>query len=187
MLNDTVSGGAHSELVLGLAGAEARVSLSTTNALMPDLPFDGSVHGQDDERAGTGAVGDELLCAIQHPRVAVPDARVLMAAASVPDTGSVRHQLPIRSPDASAGSLRFFCSGVAATRMVLTAQPVVGLDGEGETTVMAGDLLDHNGEPHVVAVGAAVFIGHQDTHKSLTSKDLNHLIRITFGAVQACA
>ena len=59
----------------------------------------------------------------------------------------------------------------------------MGLDGEGETAVMAGDLLEHDGELHVVAVGAAVLLGHQDTHKSLTSKDLNHLIRIAFGAV----
>ena len=66
---------------------------------------------------------------------------------------------------------------------MLTAQPVVGLDGEGETTVMAGDLLDHDGEPHVVAVATAVLLGHQDAHKSLTSKDLNHLVRITLGAV----
>ena len=176
-------GGAHSELVLGPAGAEALGVPIHHEGADAALALRRVRHGQDDERAGAGAVGHKLLRAVQHPRVTVPDG--LGPHGGRVGAGYGLGQTPTADPlsrgERGKPSHLLFCS--AGNQDVLTAQPVVGLDGESETPVMAGDLLENDGELHVVPVGAAVFFGHEDTHKSLISKDLDHLIRIAFCAV----
>ena len=117
MFNDTVSEERIPSLSSGLPVLRPGVSRSTTKALMPRLPFDGSVTARTTNVPARAPFVTNCFAPFSTHASPSLTARVFMAAASVPDPGSLRHQLPIRSPDASAGSQRFFCSDVAAIRM----------------------------------------------------------------------
>ena len=137
-------GGAHAELVFLLAGAEPRRALLDDERRDAPLGLRLVGHRHDHGDVAGGAVGDELLGAVEHPVIAIAH-RGRAGAAGV-GSGAVLRQAPAadllalgeRDEEPLLLLLR------AGQEDVPRAEAVVRGDRESDPGVDARELLDHD-------------------------------------------
>ena len=126
---------------------------------MPFLPRGLVGHGEHDRDVGVRAGGDELLDAVQH---------VAVAAALGARRDRARHPIPSaarsgRSSRALAArerlQVRSFCASVPNALIGPQTTRVLHADDRRRRAVAGGDLLERDGERHVVEPGAAPLSG----------------------------